>query len=164
MAALGYTIQRPEEDRFLMSRSELLNRITVLLGGRASESLNFPDISTGAADDLMRATDIARSMVVRFGMDNKLGQVTYEPEAQRFLNTNGMPEWRPRQYSEQTAALIDAEVRDLVETAFQRARAILAANLDTLRAAAQDLLKNETIAGEKLEELATKIPPWTDRV
>lgn len=106
IAALGYTIQRPGQDRFLMGRYEMLDRMTVLLGGRAAESLIFPDVSTGAADDLTRATDIARSMVVRYGMEETLGQMTYEPESQRLL-TGGGQDWRPRQYSEQTAAKID---------------------------------------------------------
>ncbi|MBB5373555.1 ATP-dependent zinc metalloprotease FtsH [Acidocella aromatica] len=163
LAALGYTIQRPGEDRFLMSRAELMNRMTVLLGGRAAESLIFPEVSTGASDDLARATDIARSMVVRFGMDDKLGQMTYEPETQHLLGPTGVPDWRPRQYSEQTAAAIDAAIHDLVESAFNRSRAILQANMPVLREAAKELLKDETISGAKLDELAAKIPPWTDR-
>jgi len=163
LAALGYTIQRPGEDRFIMGRREMLDRMTVLLGGRAAESLIFPDVSTGAADDLMRATDIARSMVVRFGMDDKLGQMTYEPEAPHLLGPTGVPDWRPRQYSEQTAAAIDAAVHDLVEAAFNRSRAILQANMPVLREAAKELLKDETISGAKLDELAAKIPPWTER-
>ena len=162
LAALGYTIQRPGADRFIMGRQEMLDRMTVLLGGRAAESLIFPDVSTGAADDLMRATDIARSMVVRFGMDDKLGQMTYEPETPHLLGNTGVPDWRPRQYSEQTAAAIDAAVHDLVESAFNRSRAILQANMPVLREAARELLKEETISGDKLDELAAKIPPWTD--
>jgi cell division protease FtsH len=165
LAALGYTIQRPGEDRFLMGRAELINRMTVLLGGRAAESLIFPDVSTGAADDLVRATDIARSMVVRFGMDPKLGQVTYEPETQRFLTpTAGGMDWRPRQYSEETAAAIDAAIHGLVEAAFTRARAILEDNMNELRAAAADLLHDETISGERLVTLAENIRPWKDNV
>jgi cell division protease FtsH len=161
IAALGYTIQRPTQDRFIMARGELLERMTVLLGGRAAESLIFPDISTGAADDLMRATDMARSMVVRYGMDAKLGQVTYEPETSHFLG--GAQDWRPRQYSEQTAAGIDAAIRDLVESAFTRARAILQANLPALREGAAELLREETIAGDRLAALAAKIPAWAER-
>jgi cell division protease FtsH len=165
LAALGYTIQRPGEERFLMGRVELINRMTVLLGGRAAEALIFPDVSTGAADDLMRATDIARSMVVRFGMDPKLGQVTYEPESPRMLTpVAGGADWRPRQYSEQTAAAIDAAILALVETAFTRARAILQENLPELRKAAAELLHDETISGDRLVTLAEKIHPWQDRV
>jgi cell division protease FtsH len=160
MAALGFTIQRPSEDRFIMSRGEMLERMTVLLGGRAAESLVFPDISTGAADDLMRATDLARAMVVRYGMDEKLGQVTYEPEQSRFLG--GGQEWRPRQYSERTAADIDAAIRDLVNAAFARAQKILQANIAVLREGAAELLREETIAGEPLTALAAKVPPWRE--
>lgn len=161
IAALGYTIQRPTQDRFIMSRGELEDRMTVLLGGRAAESLIFPDISTGAADDLMRATDMARAMVVRYGMDAKLGQVTYEPEASRFLP--GGADFRPRQYSEQTAAAIDTAIHDLVEAAFTRARAILEANLPVLREGAAELLREETISGKQLDALDAKIPAWVER-
>jgi cell division protease FtsH len=160
IAALGFTIQRPSQDRFIMARGEMLDRMTVLLGGRAAESLIFPDISTGAADDLMRATDMARAMVVRYGMDTKLGQVTYEPETSRFLG--GGQEWRPRQYSEQTAAGIDAAIRDLVEAAYNRARAILQANMPALREGAAELLRDESIAGERLAVLAAKVPAWNE--
>jgi len=164
LAALGYTIQRPGEDRFLMGRVELINRMTVLLGGRAAESLIFPDVSTGAADDLVRATDIARSMVVRFGMDPQLGQVTYEPETPHMLGPSTMPDWRPRQYSEQTAAAIDNAIHTLVEAAFARARAILQANMPALREAAAELLRDETISGDRLAALTDKIPLWRDNV
>src|SRR6202012_1881188 len=98
------TMQRRGGDRFLMGKSELIDRMTVLLGGRAAEAIIFTDVSTGAADDLMRATEIARSMVGRFGMDEKLGQVTFEPEQPHLLTSSGMPDCRPRQYSESTSA------------------------------------------------------------
>jgi len=160
LAALGYTIQRPGQDRFLMGRGEMLDRMTVLLGGRAAESLLFPDVSTGAADDLMRATEIARAMVVRYGMDPALGQMTYEPEAPHLLG--GAPEWRPRQYSEQTAAAIDAAIRALVEGAYARARAILTANMALLREGGATLLHDETLSGEALEALAARVPAWHD--
>ena len=159
IAALGYTIQRPTQDRFIMGRAEMLDRMTVLLGGRAAESLIFPDVSTGAADDLMRATDMARAMVVRYGMDETLGQVTYEAETQHLLGPT--PDWRPRHYSEQSAAAIDKAIRGLIDTAFARARAILTANLNVLREAAAELLREETVSGESLARLAAKIPPWT---
>ncbi len=155
IAALGYTIQRPSQDRFIMTRGELLANMAVLLGGRAAESLIFPDISTGAADDLVRATDMARAMVVRYGMDTKLGQVTYEPETSQFLGTR--QEWRPRQYSEQTAAAIDAAIRALVEEAFARARGILQANMTVLREGAAELLREETVAGARLAALEAKV-------
>ncbi|RQP27726.1 ATP-dependent zinc metalloprotease FtsH [Burkholderia ubonensis] len=162
IAALGYTIQRPTEDRFLMDRAELMNRMAVLLGGRAAERLVFDEISTGAADDLAKASEIARSMVVRYGMDPKLGQVAYEPEP---TSTFGIPtgaEWRPRQYAEQTAAAIDAAVRELIDDAFERASSMLRANRVLLERAARDLLAKETLAGEDLDVLSRQVVSATE--
>jgi cell division protease FtsH len=152
IAALGYTMQRPTEDRFLMSRSELGNRMAVLLGGRAAESLIFDEVSTGAADDLVRATDIARNMAVRFGMTQELGQVAYEPETGSFL-VGQTPMWRPRTYGDGTAEAIDHVVKGLIEDAFQRARAILERNRSILDAGARELLARETLAAEDLAKL-----------
>jgi cell division protease FtsH len=163
IAALGYTMQRPGADKFLMSQREMLDRMTVLLGGRAAESLIFEDVSTGAADDLMRATDIARDMVVRFGMDPKLGQVTYEPETPHMLTSNGMLDMRPRRYSETTAAAIDAAILALIEGVYQRARMILTQNLPLLREAAAELLAHETISGAELDKIAARVAPAEDR-
>jgi cell division protease FtsH len=159
IGALGYTIQRPLEDRFLMSRAELMNRMTVLLGGRAAESLFFEEVSTGASDDLAKATEIARSMVVRFGMDPTLGQVAYEPEAAPLLGAPAASDWRPRRYGESTAAAIDAAVRQLIDVAFRRAVAILKANQRVLGQAATDLLKQETLSGAQLQGIAAKLTP-----
>jgi cell division protease FtsH len=165
IGALGYTIQRPLEDRFLMDRKELANRMTVLLGGRASESLVYGEVSTGAYDDLAKATEIGRSMVVRFGMDAHLGQVVYEPEASPLLGSAGGTDWRPRHYSEETAAAIDAAVRDLVNTAFERATVILKVNRDLLEEAAKDLLAKETLSTQDLQATAAKLisPGQVDR-
>jgi cell division protease FtsH len=115
IGALGYTIQRPTEDRFLMTRSELENKIAVILGGRAAERLVYDHLSTGAADDLVRATDIARAMVARYGMDEKLGSVAYDQDRQRFLQPGsaGMP--TERAYSEDTAREIDVAVRGIID-------------------------------------------------
>ncbi|MGO4726560.1 MULTISPECIES: ATP-dependent zinc metalloprotease FtsH [unclassified Inquilinus] len=157
VTALGYTMQRPIEDRFLMDRSELTNRMTVLLGGRAAESLVFGEISTGAADDLAKATDIARSMVARFGMDIGLGQVAYEPEAPSFLSGPTVPEWQPRRYSDATAAAIDTAIRDLIDTAFRQATTILVGNRALLVTAAAELLVKETLAGDSLQAIATAV-------
>jgi cell division protease FtsH len=154
VAALGYTIQRPLEDRFLMDRAELMNRMAVLLGGRASESLAFEEVSTGAADDLAKASEIARNMVVRFGMDQKLGQVAYEPEASPLLGSPAGGDWRPRRYGEQTATAIDDAVRDLIERAFQKAVSILTANRALLDRSAKELLVKETFSAEDLKEVA----------
>ncbi|MDR3534058.1 MAG: ATP-dependent zinc metalloprotease FtsH [Rhodopila sp.] len=159
IAALGYTMQRPIEDRFLMDKAELVNRMTVLLGGRAAESLIYAEVSTGAGDDLAKATDIARSMVVRFGMDPTLGQVSYEPETPSLLETPGGADWHVRRYGEATAEAIDAAVRALIEDAFQRAVAILTANRALLDQTAKDLLTKETFSSDELKQIATKLGP-----
>ncbi len=157
IAALGYTIQRPLEDRFLMDRTELMNRMTVLLGGRAAESLTFEEVSTGAADDLAKATEIARGMVVRFGMDETLGQVTYEPEAAPFLGAPGGADWRPRHYADVTAAAIDSAMRGLIDAAFRKAVAILTANHALLNEAAKELVAKETFFADDLRAIAEKV-------
>jgi cell division protease FtsH len=157
IAALGYTMQRPIEDRFLMDRSELVNRMTVLLGGRAAESVTYDEVSTGAGDDLAKATDIARSMVMRFGMDETLGQVSYEPERSALLETSGATNWHPREYGEATAEAIDRAVRALIEDAFQRAKGILTANRALLDQSAKELLTKETLSAEELKLIASRL-------
>jgi cell division protease FtsH len=152
IGALGYTIQRPTEDRFLMTREELEKKMTVLLGGRAAERLVFEEISTGAQDDLAKATDIARNMVTRFGMDPTLGQMSYERERTPFLGeVPGM--MREHDYSEATAREIDCAVRALVEAAFERATSILKARRAELEAGAAALLERETLSEEDLEQI-----------
>jgi cell division protease FtsH len=153
IAALGYTMQRPLEDRFLMDRTELQNRMTVLLGGRAAETLMFDEISTGAGDDLAKATEIARSMVVRFGMDPDLGQVAYEPEAPQLLDVPMHHDWQPRRYGEATACAIDAAVRALINDAYHRALSILTDNRALLARAARTLMAKETFSATDLKEL-----------
>lgn len=148
IGALGYTIQRPTEDRFLMSRQELENKMAVLLGGRAAEVIVFDEVSTGAADDLVKATDIARSMVTRFGMVDALGQMTYEIETQQFLGS--VPSASQRHYSEETARKIDDAVRELIDTAFNSAKTILESKRAVLNRTAEDLLQKETLSGEEL--------------
>jgi cell division protease FtsH len=155
VGALGYTIQRPTEDRFLMTREELENKMAVLLGGRASERVIYGHYSTGAADDLAKVTDIARSMVTRYGMEARLGNLSYQEEPTPFLQTMQAPP--PRQYSDETAREIDHAVRALSETAFTRAVAILTENRDVLERAAQELLKKETLAEDEIAEIATKL-------
>ena len=152
IAALGYTIQRPTEDRFLMSRNELADKMTVLLGGRAAESLVSGDISTGAADDLAKATEIARSMVLTYGMAPELGQVSYESGMPTMLDVRSV-EHGPKPYSEATAAVADRAVRELVDGAFVRARAILAGERTALERAAAQLLAKETLSGDELRAL-----------
>jgi cell division protease FtsH len=154
IGALGYTIQRPTEDRYLMTREELDNKMAVLLGGRAAEHLVFGHLSTGAADDLAKATDIARSMMTRFGMGTALGPVTYQTEPNSFL---GQALGSQRLYGEETAREIDVAVRGIIEAQFQRARALLATNRALLDEAARVLLAKETLAGEELEGILGRV-------
>jgi cell division protease FtsH len=152
VGALGYTIQRPTEDRFLMTTGELENKMAVLLGGRAAEHLVFDEISTGAADDLMKVTNIARSMVTRFGMVPALGQVAYESEQSQFLATPGGG-LKSREFSEATAREIDTAVKDIIDRAFTKALKILTERRPTLERGAQLLLQKETLSEEDLREL-----------
>jgi cell division protease FtsH len=149
IAALGYTMQQPMEDRFLMGSNELRTRMAVLMGGRAAETLLGPDVSTGAADDLARATDIARGMVARFGMGGALGPVAWDTEPGRFLEQPGAY-WRPRGYSEATAREIDDAVRGLLGEALDRALTILRTNRAALDAGAENLLAHEMLTGDEL--------------
>jgi cell division protease FtsH len=152
IGALGYTIQRPTEDRFLMTRKELLNKMAVLLGGRASEHLVFEHLSTGAADDLAKATEIARSMVTRYGMDEALGHVVYQDETPLFLgNQPNLP--AHRHVSNETAERIDEALRTLVQSAFESAKAILSKHRETLERGAKLLLARETLTEPDLAEL-----------
>ena len=128
VGALGYTLQRPSEDRLLVTRSELVNRIEVLLGGRAAEKLVFDELSTGAADDIAKATDIARSMAMRYGMDEGLGYVTYAENQPRFLDVVEGAPYRGCEASPETTQQIDAAVRRIVHTAFDSAIALLREN------------------------------------
>src|SRR5437763_8306493 len=154
IGALGYTIQRPTEDRYLMTREELDNKMAVLLGGRAAEHLVFAHLSTGAADDLAKATDIARSMVTRFGMGAALGPVTYQTEPSSFL---GQAIGSQLLYGEETAREIDVAVRVIIEAQFQRDRALLATNRTLLDEAARVLLAKHTLAGEELEGILGRV-------
>ncbi|MBP0021309.1 MAG: ATP-dependent zinc metalloprotease FtsH4 [Cyanobacteria bacterium SBLK] len=152
MAALGYTLQMPTEDRFLMSESELRDQIATLLGGRAAEEVVFGSITTGAANDLQRATDLAERMVTTYGMSQILGPLAYEKGQQNsFLGEGAM---NPRRnVSDSTAKAIDAEVKEIVENGHQQAIAILEKNRDLLEAIAREILADEVIEGEKLQEL-----------
>src|SRR5690606_21462369 len=154
IGALGYTIALPTEDRYLMTEEELENKMTVLLGGRAAEQLVFGEISTGAADDLMKATDIARSMVTRYGMDQKLGQVALETERGPYL---GAPiEGGGRRFSEDTAREIDVAVRERIDRTYHRALEILSGRRAELDRLAKKLLEKETLTAE---ELPAPTPP-----
>jgi cell division protease FtsH len=153
IGALGYTIQRPTEDRYLMTREELENRMAVLLGGRAAETIVFGELSTGAADDLQKVTDIARAMVTRYGMVEKLGQVIFEDQPQPFLGAPALPFGPERRYSPETAREIDCAVRDIVAQAFDRAVGILTAKRALLERAAEKLLEKETLTEAELAAL-----------
>jgi cell division protease FtsH len=161
IGALGYTIQRPTEDRYLMTKEELENKMAVLLGGRAAENLVFGHLSTGAADDLSKATDIARNMVARYGMGEKLGPVTYESEPIGFL---GQMAGTRRLYGEETAREIDVAVREMVEGAFQRARGILSRNRPLLDESAKALLARETLADADLAAVLGKVRPEEPKI
>lgn len=156
IGALGYTIQRPTEDRFLMTRRELEDKMAVLLGGRAAEQVVFSEISTGASDDLARATDIARAMVLRYGMSDALGNVVYDREQSAFLQPGYFVPQRP-DYSEDTANKIDAAVRALLDQALERAIRILNRNRALLDLTAEQLLKTETLNQPEITELKRKI-------
>ncbi len=156
IGALGYTMQRPIDDRFLMGRHELEDKMTVLMGGRAAEILLGHDISTGAADDLAKATDIARGMVLRFGMDDKLGPVAWDTEQGQFLPQPGVF-WQPRRFSDETAHEIDMAVRARMENALSRAVRILTANRSALDEGAASLLARETLTTDELPQVSLEV-------
>ena len=159
IGALGYTIQRPTEDRFLMTREELENRMAVLLGGRAAEYVFFNHLSTGAADDLVKATDIARSMVLRYGMDKDLGHVAYERERQPILGPASMVGAHAREFSDETERLMDHAIRALVGHAFDQAIEVLNAHRPLHEKTAQLLLQKETLEEEDIKKLRAEIAP-----
>ena len=156
VGALGYTIQRPTEDRFLMKREELENKMAVMMGGRAAEQVVFNEVSTGATDDLARATDLARAMVLRYGMSDALGNVAYDRERSAFLQP-GIPMQQSREYSEKTADSVDNAVRTLVDHALERAIGILKINRALLERTAEELLKTETLNPPQIEALKREI-------
>ena len=151
IAALGYTQQLPTEDRYLMTRSELLARIYVLLGGRVAEEMIFGDISTGAQNDLQRATEIARTMVTQFGMSDKLGLVALE--GQRTPLFLPIPMQSAKEYSDETARLIDAEVKQILTEAHEKVKETLAVHRPALEELAQLLLKKEVVERPELQAI-----------
>ena len=156
VAALGYTLQLPTEDRYLMTRTELLNRLKVLLGGRVAEEVIFKEISTGAQNDLERGTAIARSMVTEYGMSAKLGPLSYAKEKRGFFLG---AEFGTEQHSEKVAGEIDEEVRKIVETAYAEVTRLLTKKRGKLEALAQMLLDKEVVEGEELEALLNEKKP-----
>ena len=150
IGALGYNIQRPTEDRYLMTKAELLDKMAALLGGRAAELLVFGESSTGAADDLVQATNIARTMVTRYGMDETLGEVTYHSESPSFLGMDGGYLPAVKNYSERVASQIDEAVLGLIKQAFGTATRILKSHRELLDSTAAELLKKETLTADEL--------------
>jgi cell division protease FtsH len=156
ISALGYTLQLPTEDRYLMTKTELLDRLAVLLGGRVSEEIIFGEISTGAHNDLQRATDIATSMVKEFGMSEKLGYVTFEKEKKPlFLPSSLFP---TREYSEDTAKQIDEEVKKIVDETYLRVKEILIAKKNKMEELARLLLEKEVVEEADLKKIL-ELPP-----
>jgi cell division protease FtsH len=151
LAALGYTQQTPTEDRYLMTRSELLGRIYVLLGGRVAEEMVFEDVSTGAQNDLQRATEIARTMVTQFGMSETLGLVSLEGPRQPLFLPVPMPS--AKEYSDDTARAIDAEVKQMLTACHEKVKEILAAHRPALEELAQLLLQKEIVERPELQAI-----------
>lgn len=153
MAALGYTLQLPTEDRFLLDEAELRGQIATLLGGRSAEEIIFGSITTGASNDLQRATDLAERMVRSYGMSKVLGPLAFEEQRAMFLGEGAVQ----RSVSEETAQAIDREVKEIVETAHHTALDILKANRDLLETISKKLLEKEVIEGTTLHELLGQI-------
>ncbi|OPY01316.1 MAG: ATP-dependent zinc metalloprotease FtsH 4 [Syntrophorhabdus sp. PtaB.Bin047] len=152
ISALGYTMQLPTEDRYLMTKSELVDRMCVLLGGRIAEEIIFGEISTGAQNDLARATDIARSMVKQYGMSEKLGHMTFEQE-RKPLFLDIAPGSGAKEYSEETAREIDNEVKAIIEHSYTKVKETLTSKRDLLELVARTLLEKESIDGEELRAM-----------
>lgn len=152
IAALGYTMQLPTEDRFLMSKTELINKIAILLGGRAAELTVFDEISTGAHNDLSKATDIARSMVIEYGMSDKLGQVYLKGESKAQFLMPGAGIQRG-DYSEETSRIIDEEIKKIIDEQYQVALSILKEKREIIEKAVKVLLEREKISGDELKEI-----------
>ncbi len=152
ISALGYTLQLPTEDRYLMTKKELLDRLSVLLGGRAAEEIIFEEISTGAQNDLARATDIAKSMVKEYGMSEKLGHMTFEKERKPLFMDIG-PSFGTKDYSEETAREIDNEVKQIIEQSYVKVKTILVDKREFLEKVAKTLLEKESIDGDELRKM-----------
>ena len=156
LGALGYTMQTPTEDRYLMTRTELLDRMTVLLGGRAAEMLVFQEATTGAADDLQRATEMARAMTTRYGMEEEIGQASFVVERPRYLDLQGLGP-QAAEMSERTNARIDDAIARLVDEAFTRATKILRACSSIHERTAKLLLEKETLGEADLERIVAEV-------
>lgn len=161
IAALGYTLQLPTEDRYLMTKSELLDKLCVMLGGRVAEELIFKEASTGAHNDLQRAAVIARSMVTEYGMTAKFGPLTFEKERRPLYLDIGLPQ-STKEYSEETAREIDKEVKRLVDASYKKVQRMLKANQNRLKTLAAALLEKETIEGDEIRKIL-RLPKKKER-
>ncbi|HVI89403.1 MAG TPA: AAA family ATPase [Dongiaceae bacterium] len=162
VAALGYTQQTPTEDRYLLKQSELLDRLDVLLGGRVAEQIAFGDVSTGAQNDLQRATDMARQMITQFGMSEQLGLATYEEMRDPMFMSAGMMPRERKEFSESTAQMIDTEVRKILADSNGRVKKTLLASRNKLDALAKLLLEQEVVDRAALDMLLSdKVTPLT---
>src|SRR5262249_619432 len=141
--ALGYTLQRPLEDRYLLTKSELLNKVSVLLAGRVSEMRFCGDVSTGAGDDLVKASGLARSMVTQFGMSEEVGLAAEEPLGSRYLPSPALP--GPKGWSEKTGEKIDSEIRRILEDCRQTAERVIVNNLNFIETCVGRLMEQETL-------------------
>ena len=150
IGALGYTLQRPTEDRFLMTQEELERKIAVLLGGRVAEKLFFDHLSTGASDDLTRITDIARSMVTRYGMDESIGHIVHEENKPNYLGQNFTGRAGGFSMSDKTAEQIDSAIKSIVDKIFSQTQNILKQNRELIDTCAKELLKKETLTEYQL--------------
>jgi cell division protease FtsH len=153
--ALGYNIQLPEKDKYLQRKTELMNRISSLLGGRAAEEIIIGEVSTGAANDLEKATDIARKMVRAYGMSDKLGPLTFGKENELIFLGKELGE--ERNYSEKTADLIDAEVKKIVESCYEKAKKVIKDQLEVINLISETLTEKETLQGEELKKFLNMI-------
>ncbi len=153
LAALGYTQQRPTEDRYLMSRSELIGKIDVLLGGRVAEKLTFGDVTTGAHNDLQRATDTARAMIAEYGMGETLGLATFPKQNRPAFLSNEAYQGSSREYSEETAAKLDHELKQLLDEREAHVESLLQTNKQALDSVAEHLLENEVLASKEFLDL-----------
>ena len=161
--ALGYTMQLPLEDRYLMTRSDLLSQLSVLLGGRSAEEIAFSEISTGAQNDLMRATDIARAMVTEFGMSDALGVVSYDGHRQPTFLDSPFGQERGN-YAEATALQIDTEIKRIITEAHAKARQILRDHRDVLDRLSERLLEKEVIEADELKAIMGNYPKAPETV
>jgi cell division protease FtsH len=155
---LGHTLTLPTEDRYITRRSEMVDQLAMMLGGRTAEELIFRDPSTGAADDIEKATNLARKMVMEFGMSDKLGPMKYgTTQGEVFLGKDYV---QHTEYSDELASLIDTEVRKLITQAHDEARAILTTHRDVLERLAKELMERETLDQDEVSEVFSSVPKW----